>query len=225
MQTWEYSPEYALRSWVYAGIHAILINIGRLLGWGFIKTKQSEFYFLRICFAFACAVCEAKLYAVLQRTFNYRVAAFYLAITALSPGMFHASVAYLPSSFAMYGAMLGIASFMDWRGGLRTAAGMMWFGISGVLGWPFVMAMCAPFLVEEIFLFYVSGEDLLEIGRRFADGAARTVLALVSAAGLGWRPFADGEVVPTIWLRHFLLPSNISRFLEYGCLQHFQWLE
>lgn len=83
--------------------------------------------------------------------------------------------------------MLGIASFMDWRGGLRTAAGMMWFGISGVLGWPFVMAMCAPFLVEEIFLFYVSGEDLLEIGRRFADGAARTVLALVSAADLGSR--------------------------------------
>lgn len=31
MQTWEYSPEYAIRSWVYIGLHAIFGNIRRVL--------------------------------------------------------------------------------------------------------------------------------------------------------------------------------------------------
>jgi alpha-1,2-mannosyltransferase len=30
-QTWEYSPEYAIRSWAYIGIHAIVGNLRRLL--------------------------------------------------------------------------------------------------------------------------------------------------------------------------------------------------
>jgi len=31
LQTWEYSPEYAIRSWLYVAIHAIIGNFRRLL--------------------------------------------------------------------------------------------------------------------------------------------------------------------------------------------------
>lgn len=31
LQTWEYSPDFAIRSWLYVGFHAILGNIRRLL--------------------------------------------------------------------------------------------------------------------------------------------------------------------------------------------------
>jgi alpha-1,2-mannosyltransferase len=31
LQTWEYSPDYAIRSWLYIGLHAIVGNIRRLL--------------------------------------------------------------------------------------------------------------------------------------------------------------------------------------------------
>ncbi len=31
LQTWEYSPEYAIRSWFYVGLHAIVGNFRRLL--------------------------------------------------------------------------------------------------------------------------------------------------------------------------------------------------
>src|SRR6516162_5572689 len=31
LQTWEYSPDYAIRTWLYIGIHAIVANLRRLL--------------------------------------------------------------------------------------------------------------------------------------------------------------------------------------------------
>lgn len=31
LQTWEYSPDYAIRSWLYIAFHAVLGNIRRLL--------------------------------------------------------------------------------------------------------------------------------------------------------------------------------------------------
>lgn len=31
LQTWEYSPEFAIRSWLYVGLHAIVANVRRLL--------------------------------------------------------------------------------------------------------------------------------------------------------------------------------------------------
>lgn len=31
LQTWEYSPDFAIRSWLYVGLHAVVANIRRLL--------------------------------------------------------------------------------------------------------------------------------------------------------------------------------------------------
>ncbi len=101
-----------------------------------------------------------------------------MIIMVSSPGMFHASAAYLPSSFAMYTTMLGMSGFMDWRGGSKTAQGIMWFAIGGIVGWPFAMALIAPFLLEELVLATLTREGI-EVARRFLDGAVRSLLVLV----------------------------------------------
>jgi len=176
MQSWEYSPDFAIRSWAYAGLHATVIGIGRLTPFG--RTKAAEFYFLRIFLGFICALCEAKLFAVVSRVMSPRIGLIFLVISVTAAGMFHASVAYLPSSFAMYCTMLGLASFMDWRGGLRTATGIMWFGIGGGLGWPFAAALVVPFVVEEILMMALTDE--LDAFHRLLDGTVRTVIVLVS---------------------------------------------
>lgn len=95
-----------------------------------------------------------------------------------SPGMFHASVAFLPSSFSMYTAMLGLAAFMDWRGGLKTHLGIMWFGIGAIVGWPFSAALIVPLAMEDIFLAYLS-VDRSEVAFRYLDGIVRSLLVLV----------------------------------------------
>jgi alpha-1,2-mannosyltransferase len=176
LQTWEYSPVYAIRSWTYAGLHSAVIFVGRALP--FVSTKSAEFYFLRIVLALVCAGCETRLFAVISRTLGPMIGILFLIITTTSTGMFHASAAYLPSSFAMYTTMLGVAAFMDWRGGLRTAQGIMWFGIGATLGWPFAAALVFPFILEELVLVTVTG-DAFSTAQRFLDGTVRSLLVLV----------------------------------------------
>ncbi|PSN64318.1 hypothetical protein BS50DRAFT_602058 [Corynespora cassiicola Philippines] len=180
LQTWEYSPEYAIRSWAYTGIHAVIIRIGSLLPF---EGKVAEFYFLRIVLAFVCATCETKLFSVVSRAMNPRVAIFFLMVMIFSPGMYHASPAYLPSSFAMYTTMLGFSAFMDWQGGIRTAQGIFWFAVGSLLGWPFAGALVIPFVVEEVLLATVTGE-LFDGFRRLLDGTVRSLIVLALQTGI-----------------------------------------
>ncbi|KAF4513178.1 hypothetical protein G6O67_000481 [Ophiocordyceps sinensis] len=158
LQTWEYSPDYAIRSWLYVALHATVGNARRLLPQ---STKMSEFYFVRYGLAFVCALCQTVMYQVVSSTLNGRIGLFFLIATVTSPGNFHASTAFLPSSFAMYMCMLGAAAFMNWRGGLKTSQGIFWFAVAGILGWPFAAALCLPFMLEEGVLALFSDREAL----------------------------------------------------------------
>lgn len=173
LQTWEYSPEYSIRSWAYILVHAIPVRIFSLLG----KSKDSEFYFLRCLLAVVCAASETRLYAAISRALNPRVAVFYLMVVAFTPGFFYSSAALLPSSFAMYTSTLGLTAFMDWRGGPKTAVGIMWFGIGALLGWPFAGALIIPFVLEDWAIVLVTG-DWFDTFLRYVDGIVRCLAVL-----------------------------------------------
>jgi alpha-1,2-mannosyltransferase len=177
LQTWEYSPDYAIRSWAYIAFHAVIASFRRLLPF---PTKTGEFYFVRYALAFICAICETQLFRVINGTLNPRIALFFLMAMIFSPGMFHASAAFLPSSFAMYTTMLGMAAFMNWRGGLKTAQGIFWFAVGGVLGWPFAVALAAPYLFEElIFACMSSKEAFIDAIMRSLRGTVGGLLVVV----------------------------------------------
>lgn len=177
LQTWEYSPEYAIRSWAYVGLHALVGSFRRLLPF---PTKVGEFYFVRYTLAFICALCQTQLFRVINITLNPRIALFFMMATIFSPGTFHASTAFLPSSFAMYTTMAGMAAFMNWKGGLKTAQGIFWFALGGVLGWPFAIALSAPFLLEELVFATLSNKDaLIDTVMRFVRGTVAGLLVLV----------------------------------------------
>ncbi|KAF8857265.1 glycosyltransferase family 22 protein [Acephala macrosclerotiorum] len=177
LQTWEYSPEYAIRSWLYIAMHALIGSFRRLLPF---STKAGEFYFIRYALAFVCALCQTLMFRVVNNTLNPRVALFFFFAMIFSPGMFHASAAFLPSSFAMYCTMLGMTSFMNWRGGLKTAWGIGWFAVGGILGWPFAMALSLPFLVEEIILASLSSKEaFIDTIIRTGRGVIAGVLILI----------------------------------------------
>lgn len=174
LQTWEYAPEFSIRSWLYIVIHAIIGKTGSLLS----SNKAFEFYMIRTVLAMACAASETRLFSAVSRTLNPRIGIMFVMAMIFSPGMFHASVAYLPSSFSMYTAMLGMAAFMDWRGGLKTHLGIMWFGVGAVVGWPFSAALIVPLVMEDIFLAYLS-IDRSEATFRYLNGIVRSLLVLV----------------------------------------------
>ncbi|TVY86721.1 Alpha-1,2-mannosyltransferase [Lachnellula willkommii] len=177
LQTWEYSPVYAIRSWLYVALHALVGSFRRLLPF---STKVAEFYFIRYALAFVCALCQTQLFRVINNILNPRIAIFFMMANIFSPGMFHASASFLPSSFAMYTTMLGMAAFMNWRGGLKTAQGIFFFAVGGVLGWPFSMALSAPFLFEEVVLAFLSSKDaLIDVIMRFTRGIVAGLLVLL----------------------------------------------
>lgn len=181
-QTWEYSPDYAIRSWAYTGLHALLTLWSKTVPYlNGSNAKLVQFYLLRVTLGFICALCETRLFTNISAVLNPRIALTFLGIMATAPGMFHASIAYLPSSFAIYFVMLGMAAFMDWRGGLRTAQGIWCIGTGACLGWPFAVAMSAPFLLEELCLAMVGNDwriGLQELFWRVVDGSVRTLLVL-----------------------------------------------
>lgn len=196
LQTWEYSPEYAIRSWFYVGLHAIVGNFRRLLPQ---TTKLAEFYFIRYVLAFVCSLCQVLLFRVISFTLNPRIGLFFLMATVMSPGNFHASVAYLPSSFAMYMSLLGAAAFMNWRGGLKTSWGIWWFAVGGILGWPFASALCAPFLVEEgilaVFAFMRDREKFYEAVLRVGRGVIAALVLVLGDAAINTFFYKKFEVV------------------------------
>ena len=146
LQTWEYSPEYAIRSWLYILIHALP---GRL-SWIFFSQKFSEFTFIRFILGIVCAISQLELFKAVSKSVGSRVAFIMLFAMASSTGMFYASVAYLPSSFSMYTTMMGIAAFLDVRDELNTTQGIMWFGIGAIVGWPFSAALILPLSMDEL---------------------------------------------------------------------------
>jgi alpha-1,2-mannosyltransferase len=173
LQTWEYSPDYSIRSWLYVGVHAVVGNIRRLLPG---TSKVGEFYFVRYVLAFFCALSQTLLWRAICLALNPRVGLFFIVAIISSPGNFHAATAFLPSSFAMYMAMVGTAAFMDWRTrGLQTSQGMFWFAVGGVIGWPFAAALCAPFLVEEGIFALLSDKE------RFIEAIFRVIRGVVAA--------------------------------------------
>jgi len=151
---------------------------------GLRASKVLGFYFLRIVLALACAVCQTRMYSAIRTTFQERIAIFFMMIMVISPGMYHAAPAYLPSSFAMYFAMLGFASFMDWYGGLiRTAQGITWFAVGSALGWPFAGALALPFILEDVIVGFMTGTLQESLQRLLLQGASRAfaILALQTA--------------------------------------------
>lgn len=141
---------------------------------------MAEFYFIRYVLALICALCQTILYQVVSSTINGRIGVFFLVAMVTSPGNFHASTAFLPSSFAMYMCMLGAAAFMNWRGGLKTAQGIFWFAMAGILGWPFAAALCAPYVIEEFVLMLFSDQaSRFDFFMRITRGVVSAVLLLV----------------------------------------------
>ncbi|BCR86545.1 dolichyl-P-Man:Man(6)GlcNAc(2)-PP-dolichol alpha-1,2-mannosyltransferase [Aspergillus chevalieri] len=191
LQTWEYSPVYSIRSWLYISLHALVGKAGSLV----FRDKVSAFYVVRFALAVVCASCETRMYSAICRTLSPRIGLLFLMIVAFSPGMFHASTAFLPSSFTMYMSMLGLTAFLDWRGGQKTAQGIMWFGLGAIVGWPFAGALLLPLLVEEFVIGFLAG-SLKKVVFSVVDGALRCLVILAAEVAVDYVFFQNFTIVP-----------------------------
>ena len=173
MQTWEYAPQYALRTYAYLVPVAWLSRLyglglgmlppgGRALLSALLSpplgsaaaaaataaaTKPLQFRLLRSTFAALTAASELALHGALSSTASPTAADWYLLASLSSAGMFHASPAYLPSAHVM--ALVGASAASQLRGRDGQAIA---YGLVAVLctGWPFAAALFAPLGVRAV---------------------------------------------------------------------------
>lgn len=155
-QTWEYSPQFALRSYAFlypyaafarASMFAMQTYGGAEIAGQIAKLKISAFYGVRIVQAVLCAATETYLYDAALWRFGKPVARVLFPLLASSPGMFRASAELLPSSFAM---IVLTAAFSAWMlGDFVIAVALV--AVASLFGWIYVAAMAVPMAIHIIY--------------------------------------------------------------------------
>lgn len=145
MQTWEYSPLYAIRSYAYLWLHALPACLHAHV----LQTnKVLVFYFVRCVLAFSCCVCELYFYKAVCKKFGLHVGRLMLAFLVLSTGMFCSSAAFLPSSFCMYTTLVAMT------GWFQDCTPLAVFGVAAgaIVGWPFSALIGLPIAFDLLLL-------------------------------------------------------------------------
>ncbi|XP_017876242.1 alpha-1,2-mannosyltransferase ALG9 isoform X1 [Ceratina calcarata] len=142
-QTWEYSPQYALRSYMYLLIHMVPAKLYHYL---LEPNPILVFYFVRCLLCMGCALSEVYFYKNVCREFGIHIGRLTLVFLILSSGMYIASAAFLPSSFSMY---LSTAAIAAWYG-RRYELAIFGTALSALLGWPFAALLGLPIALEML---------------------------------------------------------------------------
>ncbi|PQP93085.1 dol-P-Man:Man(6)GlcNAc(2)-PP-Dol alpha-1 2-mannosyltransferase [Prunus yedoensis var. nudiflora] len=162
-QTWEYSSQFALRSYLYILFHEL---VGRPASWLYAEEKVRVFYAVRLFLAFLSVITDTVLVVALSRKYGKRLASYTLAMLCLTSGCFFASTSFLPSSFSMYAMSLSSGLFLLDKPAMTVTVA----AVGVILGWPFSILAFLPVT------FY-------SLARRFKQaflaGAATSVALLV----------------------------------------------
>lgn len=86
-QTWEYAPQYAIRSWAYIALHAWVPALVSLVP----LPPYAGFFALRLVLAAVSSACDTFLYDAVARHVNVRAARYALVFLTGSAGMLTAS--------------------------------------------------------------------------------------------------------------------------------------
>jgi len=141
LQTWEYDPKFALRSYLYLLVHAVPgLIYSRLVQ----PNPMLVFYFLRCIQAFICALCEVYFYRGVLCEFGANVGRLCLALSVFSCGMFISAAAFLPSTTSMYLTLVGMGAWFhhQYKLAIFTTA------LSTFLSWPFAALLGLPIAID-----------------------------------------------------------------------------
>ncbi|CAI5442507.1 unnamed protein product [Caenorhabditis angaria] len=144
-QTWEYSPIYAIRSYFYVYLHYIPASVfTAFLG----VSKIAVFVVTRCTIGLFCLVGEYLMYLAVCKRLNIATGRHFMLFSIFSSGVFTASTAFLPSSFAMSLNFYLLAAYLNeqwWLAILCTA-------LSALVGWPFAAVLGLPVVIDMLLI-------------------------------------------------------------------------
>jgi len=135
-------------------------------------------------------------------------------------GMWTASTAFLPSSFAMYAITVAFTFAIEPTNNSnmrRTLFATLAFAAGGIVGWPFALAVAIPFVFEELFLY---GTDKVTSENWTSWMVARWTRMITCGA------VAAALIVPVVALdtvfygKLTVVPWNIIKYNVFPDAQH-----
>ncbi|XP_068628851.1 alpha-1,2-mannosyltransferase ALG9 [Battus philenor] len=160
LQTWEYSPVYAIRSYMPLWLFAVPAKI-----LSFVMYPVSVFYTIRALLATLAACADLMFYKAVCHEFGVHVGRVWLCLTLPCAGMFACSAAMLPSSWSS--ALVAAAMACWWRG--RYPFAILLTAATTLLSWPFTAILGLPIAI-----------DMLIIKRQSTDFFKWSVIALIA---------------------------------------------
>ena len=144
LQTWEYSPEFSIRTYSFIIPVYLYSYILKSIG---LCGKIHMFYSIRLFFSLVTSFSETKFLLSINSKFGNDFFLFNILFVLLSPGIFLCSSSYLPSAVCMNLIMLSYSAMMDGFSNLS-----IMYGSIAVLcsGWPFVALLLIPVGVKLI---------------------------------------------------------------------------
>uniref|UniRef100_A0A5S6Q9A6 Mannosyltransferase n=1 Tax=Trichuris muris TaxID=70415 RepID=A0A5S6Q9A6_TRIMR len=142
LQTWEYSPTYAIRSYALL----LVLKPAFWLCKMFNVAKRTEFYVVRACLALYSAFGDVCLSNMLQCVFSRKLADYVRWMQVFAAGMFISSPALLPSSLSM---SLTTYAYASWLVDCNLYA-VLCVGLSVLLCWPFAALIGFPIALEML---------------------------------------------------------------------------
>ncbi|GJD10321.1 Alpha-1,2-mannosyltransferase ALG9 [Galdieria sulphuraria] len=147
-QTWEYSPEFRLRSYAYLLIYALF---GKLFALFVSKeNKVAQFFFIRILIGIFDAVSETFLYRSLSKKFGSSTSLLFFLFSLLSPGLFISTTSILPSSFSLILFNFALSYWIS----EKWVKAVVFVSIAALWGWPFVAVLGIPL---ALYIAYLKG--------------------------------------------------------------------
>ena len=137
MQTWEYSPEYSIRSYAFLAPFAAVGAVLKAVGF----TKLQVFYGIRLLLSQFMAFALANVVKESNKYFGSHRSRYLIATLLCCPGLFFCSTALLPSAVGCALVALAVSSFMSHRHGytiLHGCLAVLWSG------WPFIGLIFLP---------------------------------------------------------------------------------
>jgi alpha-1,2-mannosyltransferase len=174
MQTWEYSPEFAIRTYAFI---LPLSPLGYIAS-HFNMQKLHIFYLIRFLIGQFTAYCCSRLISAVEKTFKQDIHLPMCVFLLSSPGLFYASTSYLPSAVSSSLLMLAFAYWLN-----DSYSSAIFSACIAVIysGWPFVGVLFAPMGVHMLLRTASKPNALLELFHLILNGSIILLFVIVSA--------------------------------------------
>jgi alpha-1,2-mannosyltransferase len=178
MQTWEYSPLYAIRTYAFISPFWVMCSVLKL----FQFSKLGVFFGIRIFLGTAAALSETFFVSAVYENYGRTVGNLTFVFTLFSSGILYCSTALLPSAVIMSLVMIASASWLRHQHSLTIFLGCITVFWSG---WPFAAVIFVPFGLHMLVDTYSSSTYTGTEGSSYDSLKRVSILTIRGATILG----------------------------------------